>query len=199
MKRFLINILLFIPLFTLAQDFLIKDLDNDKMNDSIIYNRKYSLIICKLSSQNFNKNQSEKIQFVNSESSGIQMTKSGFEFYNYQMREGYTCQFRFEKATEKIQLIGMTRYNNGNAELDGSGESSVNLLTKRYGGNWNYFDKKKIKLIKIATINEKYTIPKTYLNEFSEKQPEEYRIKCDKFYLKHKKTTANRRLAQAGF
>ena len=170
-----------------CQEMLYKDLDNDKIKDTIIYQRKNSYITCKLSSQRFKEINTQKIEFVNSESSGIKLTKNGFQFYNYQMREGYTCQFRYNTKTEKIQLIGMERYNDGGANHDGSGESSINLLTNTYIGNWNYFDHNSNKLVKIPTIKEKYIFPKSYFENFSQKEPEKYREDCDKFYLKHKK------------
>jgi hypothetical protein len=180
-------IFLLLPKKSFCQEMLFKDLDGDKTNDTINYERKKSYITCKLSSQSFKEIKTQKIEFINSGSSGIKLTKNGFQFYNYQMREGYTCQFRYNKRAEKIQLIGMERYNDGGANHDGSGESSVNLLTNTYIGNWNYFNSNNKKLVKIPTIKEKYVFPKSYFENFSNKQPEKYREDCDKFYLKYKK------------
>lgn len=53
----------------------------------------------------------------------------------------------------------MSRYEFGNATNEGSGESSVNLLTEDYIGNWNYFDhlanNEEGELAKIPTIKTK--------------------------------------------
>jgi hypothetical protein len=169
----------------IAQATLIKDLDGDQISDTIMLNRTNSELICRLSTQNFKAQKSKRIEYL-STSSGLEATKSGFKFFNYQMREGYTCQFRFNKVANKMELIGMSRYNDGNAQLDGSGESSVNLLTGGYIGNWNSFDAKHRKLIKIKTIQQPLQLPRTFLEEFSEKQPQLYADECEQIIRKHK-------------
>ena len=174
------------PKLIFNKDILIKDLDNDKVSDTIIYNRIESQIICRLSSNNFKSLKSERIENTDS-SSGIELTKKGFQFYNNHMREGYTCVFMYNSTKKKIELVGISRYNDGNAKLDGSGESSINLLTNNYIGNWNYFDDSRKKLIKIKTIKTKIKFNKTYLENFSNQQPEEYIEKCFEIYLKNKK------------
>jgi len=184
-NRPLLILLLFFTGITFSKELIIADVDKDGVNDTIKYDRKNSMLILKLSSNNFKAIKSKRIDYVGS-ASGIELTKNGFKFYNNQMREGYTCQFRFDKKTNKVQLIGMDRFNDGNAQHDGSGESSVNLLTNKYIGNWNYFDLKNKKLVKIAQIEESLIIPKTYLEGFSEKQPEYYRERCDALYIKYK-------------
>ncbi len=79
----------------------------------------------------------------------------------------------------------MSRYEFGNAANDGSGKSSVNLLTGDYIGNWNYYDETKNKLVKIPTIKTKMYFPKIYLEEFNDET--NYPEKCATLYYKYKK------------
>ena len=186
MKRniiFLFTILLCTQAY--SQDELVKDLDQDTINDTAYVDHATSRLICKLSSQHFTPLQSKAIDILN-ESSGVRTTKSGFEFYNNWMRAGYANQFRYDAKTKKIQLIGMSRYEFGNATNDGSGESSVNLLTNDYIGNWNYFDNKKEELVKIPTIKTKMPFGKIYLEGFNDETYFAFAAKCTALYEKHK-------------
>lgn len=145
---------------------LIKDIDFDGKKDNVYIDVKESVIVCQLSSQNFRKIKSKPISILNDDS-GIHFKKDGFEFYNHWMRAGYYNQFRYNKKTKKIQLIGMSRYELGNAAHDGSGESSVNLLTNDYIGNWNFFDylahNEDGELVNIPTIKTKMKFQETNL------------------------------------
>jgi hypothetical protein len=170
---------------SVAQGKLVKDLDFDKQNDTVYVDRDQSVIVCRLSSQNFKKITSLPIDVLN-EQSGVQESKNGFTFYNDWMRAGYKNQFRYDVKTQRMQLIGMSRYEFGNATNDGSGESSVNLLTNDYKGDWNYFDQKKKQLVKIPTIATKLVLPKTYLETFGEETYFGFAEKCTALYEKHK-------------
>ncbi|MES2775551.1 MAG: hypothetical protein V4722_15350 [Bacteroidota bacterium] len=168
-----------------GQNRLVKDLDNDNINDTVYIDAISSKIVCRLSTQQFVKMQSKAIEELN-EQSGIVTTKNGFEFYNNWMRAGYRNQFRFSAKEKKIQLIGMSRYELGNAANDGSGESSVNLLTNDYVGNWNFYHEKKEALIAIPTIKTKLILPKTHLESFSEETFFGYAGKCSALFAKRK-------------
>lgn len=151
-KIIILLILTAVTNFTFGQNKLVKDIDNDGKNDTINIDAEKSIIICKLSTLNYESVSSKPIEILK-KSSGVIETKNGFEFFNDWMRAGYRNQFRYNSKTKKIQLIGMSRYEFGNAANDGSGESSVNLLTGGYIGNWNYYDWDKDSLIKIPTIS----------------------------------------------
>jgi hypothetical protein len=114
--------------------------------------------------------------------SGITKTKNGFEFSNNWMRAGYTNQFRYNPKTKKIQLIRMARYEFGNAANDGSGESSVNLLTRDYLGNWNYSDMESERLVKISTIKAKMKFEIINLEDFTEEIYFDYADRCAELY-----------------
>ena len=87
----------------------------------------------------------------------------------------------------------MSRYEFGNAANDGSGESSVNLLTGDYIGNWNYSDQETDILIKIPTIKTKMKFKNINLEDFAEETYFNYAEKCAELYHKHKKIRMNKK------
>ena len=183
--------------FLTAQDQLLKDIDFDSVKDSIFLDRKDSVIICKLSSKDFKVQKSKPIEYLNEISSGLSETKNGFELNNNWMRSGYSAQFRFEKKEKRIRLIGMSRYEFGNAVNDGSGESSVNLLTGDYIGDWNYFDhladNENGELIKIPTIKTKMVFRKIYLEDFNDEIPYNFTSECAQLYEKYESVEMKKR------
>lgn len=183
--------MLFLIHFTvLGQEKFTKDLDFDGIIDSVYVNTDESRIICMLSSQNFKEIKSKPIEILN-EMSGIIDSKNGFIFFNDWMRAGYKNQFRYSKKTKKIQLIGMSRYEFGNAANDGSGESSVNLLTNDYIGNWNVYEylanDGSGELIKLPTIKTKMKFRIINLEDFGEETYFNFSEKCSALYYKEKK------------
>lgn len=165
---------------------VIKDLDGDGIKDSVWYDQNRNIIVCKLSTHHFQDlySQSELSHEMNA---GVRATKNGFEFFVNHMRAGYANQFRYEPKDKKIRLIGMSRYEFGPASNDGSGESSVNLLTNDYIGEWHHYDIHKNALIKMPTIKSKMFFPKIYLEEFDGASQSEFQEKCSKLYYKEKK------------
>ncbi|MCH5597471.1 hypothetical protein [Niabella ginsengisoli] len=89
-----------------------------------------------------------------------------------------------------MRLIGMDRYELGDATLNGSGESSVNLLTGDYIGDWNYYDplanNEAGELIKIPTIKTKMYFGKIYLEAFSDAVYYDFEERCAKLYYQEK-------------
>lgn len=160
---------LFPTLIFSQEKILSADFDGDKINDKVYLDSKIGAVVYELSSQKFRKVASDN--FEDSGEIFFDKTENGFKVNSIQMRASYSYQFRYEKESGKMRLIGMKRDEFGPANNDGSGESSVNLLTNIYIGEWNYFDDNKNKLIKIPTIKKKMVFPKTYFdtlkNEFS--------------------------------
>lgn len=154
-----------------CQETLVKDLDNDQILDSVLLDKAHSVIVCRLSGKRFLIMRSQTIDILN-EMSGIKDSKNGFEFYNDWMRAGYKNQFRYNRPLGAMQLIGMSRYEFGNAANDGSGESSINLLTNQYIGNWNYYDplanKEQGELIKLDPIKASMKFGTITLENFGE-------------------------------
>ena len=173
---------------------LLRDLDNDGIRDTVYLSVEDSTIVCRLSTQNFAKIASKPIEILNTQS-GVSETQNGFQFFNDWMRAGYKNQFRYNPKTKKIQLIGMSRYEFGNAANDGSGESSVNLLTGDYIGNWNYsvWEDEDDKLIKIPTIKTKMYFKTINLEDFSQDTYFDYAEKCAELYHRHKSLKMKKR------
>ncbi len=123
-----------------------------------------------------------KPSLTDERNAGIRATKNGFEFYVNYMRAGFAHQFRYDGQTKKIRLIGMSRYEFGNAANDGSGKSSVNLLTNDYMGEWNYYNLDRQKLIKMGTIRTKMYFPKETLENYDGGIQGDYAEKCSALY-----------------
>ncbi|WP_136669187.1 hypothetical protein [Flavobacterium sp. H122] len=192
-KKSIITLFIFlVQTIVFGQTKLIKDLDNDGIKDTVFIDSLESVIICKLSTLKFKPVSSKPIEILNP-TSGVYKTKNGFEFFNDWMRAGYKNQFRYNVKTKKIQLIGMSRYEFGNAANYGSGESSVNLLTGDYIGNWNYYDMEIEKLISIPTIKTKMKFTVTNLEDFGEETYFNYAERCAELYQKHKEIKMNKK------
>ena len=90
----------------------------------------------------------------------------------------------------------MSRYEFGNAVNDGSGESSVNLLTGDYIGNWNYYDhlanNEAGELVKIPTIKTKMKFKVIHLEDFGEDVYFDYGERCAALYYKQKEIKMKR-------
>ena len=174
-------------LATLAfgQTKLIKDIDRDGKKDTVYVHMQNAVIVCKLSTQNYKSVSSKPIELLN-EQCGIEATKNGFQFFNDWMRSGYKNQFRYNPETKKVQLIGMSKYAFGNASNDGSGSSSVNLLTGDYIGSWNYFDEAHNRLNKIPTIRTKMKLTPVNLQDFNDAIYFGFDEKCTELYYRHK-------------
>ena len=179
-----ILIITFVTQISFAQK-LVKDIDCDGKQDSVYMDQKESRIVCRLSSQNFKKIKSKPFEILN-EMSGIVDAKNGFAFFNDWMRAGYKNQFRYNKKTKKVQLIGMSRYEFGNAANDGSGVSSVNLLNGDYIGDWNYYDLLANKLVKIPTIKTKMKFKEINLEDFEEDTYFGFADRCSELYYQQK-------------
>lgn len=176
--------LLFIPLLIFSQNEIIAaDFDGDQVADKIYIEENQGTVTYQLSSQNFKKISTD--DFRDSGQIYLHSSKNGFKVNINQMRAGNSYQFRFEKTTGKMRLIGMWRTEFGPANNDGSGESSVNLLTNNYIPDWNYYDVEKSELIRIPTIKKRISLPKTYFsnvgNVFSKYVDQDY-----KYYMQAK-------------
>lgn len=169
-----------------ANNILVKDLDLDDLKDTVYIDFDHSQIVSSLSTQKFKKIKSGEIKSLLDGESRLVTTLNGFELRISWMRAGYACQFRCNTKDEKIQLIGMSRYEFGSANNDGSGESSVNLLTGKYIGNWSYYDLRKEELIKIPTIKTKMIYKKIFLENFNEKVYFDYFEKCANLFNRRK-------------
>jgi hypothetical protein len=182
MKR-IFFLLLFLSTKIFSQSYLIEDIDGDNLKDSI-YTSNES-IIHKLSSKNYHPISIDLIENYGG-SFKILKTRNGFQYEINYRKAGIKAQFRYNPSSENIALIGMSRYEFGNASNDGSGESSVNILTNDYIGNWKYYDVDKETLVALPTIKTKMILPKISLREFNEQYLDTYVMKCSEVYQEYK-------------
>lgn len=164
---------------------VVKDLDKDGIKDTVRFDPRQGVLVCRLSTQQF-RPVTSKPGLSDELNAGVRATKSGFEFYVNYMRAGYANQFRYEAQDQKIRLIGMSRYELGPATNNGSGESSVNLLTNNYIGNWNAFDEEKRKLVEMSVLEAKMYFPKIYLEAYDGSWQDKYQEKCSALYYKQR-------------
>ncbi|HFU75351.1 MAG TPA: hypothetical protein ENK66_03810, partial [Arcobacter sp.] len=93
------------------------DLDNDGTKDKVYRecNDTHCYIVYSLSSRGKEKLKSSPLEYYDSQIAFLKKTKSGFKYSLGFMRGGMSFQFRFEKKTHKMRLIGMEHYEFGNA------------------------------------------------------------------------------------
>jgi len=176
-------------------DTLRLDMDLDRRPDTIIFDKSRAIIVCKLSSQKFRETKSKVLAF-DGRQTGIKKKGDGFSYTVPHMWSGYKCDFAYNKALKKIQLVGMRRYEFGPANNDASWESSVNLLTDDYTGVWNYYELEKNELIEMPAIKRKMVLPKTYLETFDDRIASQYISRCAALFEKAKaERIARRRVA----
>ena len=101
--RFLLFLILLLT-FQIFSSQVIKDLDGDLIKDTVTFNSEKGMIICKLSTQKFKPIRSQP-DLTDEIQSGVQETKSGFEFIVNYMRAGFAHQFRYEPK-DKNNLFG---------------------------------------------------------------------------------------------
>lgn len=171
------TLLLFIafPALVCAQDkSLSADFDGDRIPDKVYVDAQDGVVVYELSSQGFKPVKSSG--FEDSGEIFFENAKGGFKVKITQMRAGGAYQFRYAQDAGKMRLIGMERYEFGPASNDGSGKSSVNLITGKYVGEWNYFDERRNKLIKMPTIAKSMNFQRVYFDTFKD----EFTIYSDK-------------------
>jgi hypothetical protein len=88
----------------------------------------------------------------------IERSKNVIVLHSTGMRGFYTWRFRYNTAFKNFQLIGMDTESFGNAVHDGSGTSSLNLLTGDFEAKYNSWNEKRQKLIALPAIKKKLKI-----------------------------------------
>lgn len=188
-KKTVVTVLVLLAqILVFGQEKLVKDIDNDGINDTVYFDEKKIVIVCKLSTNNFKPIYSKQIETMGF-SAGITATRNGFAFYFSYNRAGNKNQFRYNAKTKKIQLIGMSNYEQGNAANEGAGESSVNLLTGNFIGNWIQYEN-----IKMPTVKTKMYYKTINLEDFDEEIFEGYsKRSAEEYYKKKKEIEASRK------
>ena len=171
--------------------FISMDLDNDLIYDTIFFDLKESLIVAKLSSQDFEPIKSQPIKANHID---IFATEAGFVFWESFRRGSVSSYFQYNSETNRIQLVRMSQEYFGNVVQDWSGESSVNLLTGEYTGNWNYFNHQQDSLISLPTIRTQMSFRTIYLEDFCVDTSWEFNQKCNRLHNAYR----NKMLAELG-
>lgn len=149
-----------------------KDIDFDGVIDTICINERTSKIVCLLSTNHFSKIESKEIDL--NFYSGIRDAKNGFYFDNHYMRAGYSNQFRFDKKTKQLRLIGIQTYHYCSVNCnDPCGVASVNLLTGDFIADWVFneafnFYNDASNYVKIPTVKAEMRFEKQYIEGFNE-------------------------------
>ena len=147
--------------------------DNYHICDTV--SESHICLVCLLSSQQFEKMYSQILDFgfetlsLTARDYKVTATRNGFEYAFGQAYMGYhvqSAQFRYDNRVGKMQLIGMSHESTGNAEKDGRGKSSVNLLTGDHIGDWLMYEYNLDRLVKMPTIRTKMDFGKIYLEDF---------------------------------
>lgn len=98
---------------------------------------------------------SEKGRIIHVHSQGMR----GFTYYT----------FRWDAGAKDFRLIGYDTESFGNAVQDGSGKSSINLLTGGYEAVFNVWNEKQERLIALPKVKRKIVVSrKLYLKCFNE-------------------------------
>ncbi|TCD10507.1 hypothetical protein EZ449_09170 [Pedobacter frigidisoli] len=186
MKSYLTILITFIAYsYGFSQEKLLKDIDFDGVKDTVYFETKRAIIVCRLTSQKFKPIKSKPISIEYAAKYGIRNSENGFEFFIEYNRYGAVSQFRYEKESKKIRLIGMKHRESGVTEFDANGEASINLLNGNYIGNWAYNDVKNEKyLIPIPIIKQKMWFKPMYLNGFSQSSYDNFLSKSSALFVK---------------
>lgn len=161
---------------------LIKDFDHDLKKDTVYINSDNKTLVFKLSSQKFNKIESQRIWKLNFGNTLVAL-KDGFEFWNDYGRSGFISTFVYNKKEKKMQLVKMKRTDyevSGTYSGENGGTSSVNLLTNKYTAHFRVVRNKKV--VELPVIQREMVFPKTYLQTFSDDINFDYEQKCVALY-----------------
>lgn len=160
----------------------VKDLDNDQINDTVYFDYKNSVVVCKLSSQNFKPKKSQTIEHY----VVVRDTEDGFCLNFGSFLGGYNNKFRYETETKKVRLIEI--YESVSVIGHQYGTSNINMLTNEYTGNWTYYEDNDggFTTIEMPIIKTIIPFPKIYLEDFGENICYEYSEKSIKLFNFHK-------------
>lgn len=165
---------------------LIKDLDGDKIADTVRFDYAKSCVVCRLSSTHFEPIESLRIRQPD-EGMYMEDIQDGFSFAMHWRRHGFFNKFEYNAETKKIYLTEVQRYNRDDSEALGEGQSLFRLTAGEYYGYWNYYDAQKEEYLAMpAVIQEKISYPPIELEDFSQKTDAYFAEKCFEIYNAYK-------------
>ena len=163
MKKIILLLSTTLTLF--ANQTLWIDIDGDGKQDKIeLVKQKSSVIVqCKLTAQN-RVYRSKPFPYTIKEAS-LSKKKRGFILKASLHRTEISYQFRYQPKTKKIRLIGLNYLSMvGNIEHSTSYISSLNLLTQKFVGEYEYYSTNTKEYTKLPTFYTKFPVKKFYLN-----------------------------------
>jgi len=163
------------------------DIDGDGLEDSVVLDTTRFVIVCRLSSHNYEPMESLPLETYG-DHDFISCCEGGFDYDTNWMRAGASRSFMYDAEKRKIRLVSISRYELGNAVNDGSGDSGINLLTGKYRGEWNHFDYEKEELVSLPGIETNMYFPAVYLEDFDDSVYFEYAERCAALYSKEVET-----------
>lgn len=103
----------------------------------------------------------------------LEFVKNVVVLHSTGMRAFSTWRFRYNAALRNFQMIGWDTESFGNGANDGSGTSSLNLLTGTFIAKYNSWDRKQGKLIALPVVSRKVKITRRILlTDFGEDSDE---------------------------
>ncbi len=178
-------LLLSTTLTLFASQTLWTDIDGDKKQDKIeLVKQKGSVTIrCKLTAQN-RVYKSKPFEYGIGEAS-LSKKRGGFILDITQNREEVSYQFRYEPKVKKIRLIGLNYFSmTGNISHSTSSKNSLNLLTQKFVGEYEYYSPTTQEYKKLPTFYIKYPIKKFYLNSDLSALVRKIEVNSDKYESK---------------
>jgi len=178
--------ILFNPVY--AQDRIIIDLDQDNILDTIFLNYKteqVAQLVCRLSSKGFEKETSQFIEASNHFT--LYLEEDDIVFYNHKNHvERMATHLQYDSTTQDIVLVGMSRSQDGDNDINGAGRSYLDISSQSYSGEWSYYDyfdeNPEEYRIYMPEIKTQMDFNKIKLSELNESTFTTYSIKCLQLY-----------------
>ncbi len=148
---------------------LLKDLDGDRVLDSINFDAYHSVIQVRLSSQDFKTISSDSLHFKDLRSMGLIDNPKGFVLSGLQYERSFKLYFQYNSESHQVEVKKMT-FNDKRGGYIGashlSGHSKVNLTTDSYKGDWTYYNTARLQPMLLPSITTQISLPKTRLHGF---------------------------------
>lgn len=196
MKKTLLLLSTTLTLF--ANQTLWTDIDGDGKQDKIeiLKHNDVVSVRCKLTATN-RAYKSKPFPFSKNNST-LEKRKNGFLLKGSPYLEELRYQFRYDKKSKQVELIGLD-YNHltKNIQRSTNSKNSINLLTNKFVGEWEYFNSKTKEFMKLPTFKSKFQTNKFYLTSDIEKLfqrlvtvSDKYELQASKRYEKSSKNMA---------
>ena len=168
MKTIFLSVLLF-PILSFSQQSVSLDLDNDGIIDKVnLINIEQGFKISYNLSSQKDKNFVTETVTIGGQMQTLIASKNILTLKMQYNRAENFYKFRYDTKLLRVVMIGFDTKSYGNATNDGSGTSSLNLLTGTYEGKWKKFDTKTKKLNKKPTVFKKFTVKIYFLDDLSD-------------------------------